>query len=935
MYVTEYDVENKFIEVIQRNWYKYSSISNYDELLENFRAKLNELNADKLNGEELTNEEFRTIVHFIESKSIFEASQILRAGKIDVIKRNNIPIYLKLIDFDNICHNSFQVAHQIKTMGEYLGRFDVTLLINGIPFVQIELKKPGVEINRAFNQVLRYKHDGNYKGIFNCIQLFVISNEQHTKYFANNDMDIHKSNCFVWRDVEGELVNHLYDFEESFLFCPQLFEIVFKYMVDSSAKKRLYVMRPYQIYALKALTERCLKDEKNGYCFHSTGSGKTLTSFKFAKSISKEPSIEKVFFLVDRRDLDDKTIDDFSSYSSSSVEEFTNIKTTNELIKRINSNEKLIVATINKFANALKGKNANKLDSIKDKRVVFMFDECHRSQAGEMRRLIDKNFTNALFYGFTGTPIFNEEDEFYEKSQLTSNFFGTPVHTYTMLNAIGDKNVLPLVIDYVGSFKTKEGVLTQPDKEVEGIDYQEVLLSDERISIVAQNVLDTYKNKTVNGTYNAIFACQSIHLLLKYYRELINNPLGLKIAAIYSYDPNEEQHEGDDSEIAKDELAKIIDEYNKRPENLSHYSISTYEAYERDVIKNFRNRQLDILLVVDKCLTGMDFVQCNTLYLDKSMRMHGLIQAISRTIRTDKESKICGNIVCYQTSKKTMEEALAHFNNDVDVYREVTLPPVEELIKQLNECYADCESKRNLADSPSDDEKRTYVESFRALMRVYNQALNYAEFDINNTDMPLTEYYELQGLYKDIYTDLRPHKVVESVLNDIDFEIDLLDRVNVNFTYLMELLADYRKQSESKEKQDSTKTKILKVVDDVPVKSKKELLLKFVYSFMDQDIENLYNGNNVDPFARYRDFITEEKDKDITEMSTKYQVDKVELTAAIEDYAFYQDDHELSRKITSLFQNIDMDFSERNKKIDELREDVIEFFDKYDDMTQN
>ena len=930
LYTTEYDVENKFIEIIQRNWYTYSPISSYEELKDNFRKQLNELNKDKLGEEKLTNDEFKNICIYLEGKSIFEASQILRTGKIDIIKRGGHPLYLKLVDLDDIEKNKFEVAHQITVAGKYTGRFDVTLLLNGLPFVQIELKKPGVEINQAFNQVLRYKRDGNYKGLFNFIQIFVISNEQHTRYFANNDTDIRKSNCFVWTNIENERVNLLYDFEEKFLFCPFLFKMIFDYMIDSASQKKLFVMRPYQIYAFEALNKRCLKDSANGYCFHSTGSGKTLTSFKFAYAMSLKKEINKVFFLVDRKDLDDKTIDDFNSYMSSTAEEFTNVKKTDSLIKDIESNKKLIISTINKMANALKGKNLNKLNDYKNKKIIFMFDECHRSQAGEMRRTIDKYFTNALYYGFTGTPIFTEEDEITENSKLTSLYFGKPIHTYTLKEAIGDHNVLPLCIDYVNSIKLKNGVMSQLDKQVQGIDYEEALLDDRRIKVVIDDILNHFENKTVSKRYNAIFACQSINLLIKYYKVLLNNNLNLKIAAIYSYNPNEDCKEGDTPTIAKDELEKIIQEYNKRPENNSNFSITTYSQYERDVINNFRNKNIDILLVVDKCLTGMDFIRCNTLYLDKSMRMHGLIQAISRTIRTYDEAKICGNVVCYQTSRATMDEALAHFNNDVDVYNDVTLLPLDVLVKRLNEYFKECKEKRKLADSPSETDQAEFVNSFRKLMHTYNQAINYIDFNINKTDVDMKTYFELQGLYKDIYNRVKPTVNKESILNDIDFEIELLGSTKVNFDYLVELLRKYQNNHDEKDKK-KTRSKIIKLVTSINEKSKKELLLKFVNSFMDQDVDGLYDK---DPIVEYEQFINKEKEDALNNISKEFSVDKNDLKEIVDDYAFYQDDIELNREITNLLsKNPNIKISERVKLLNALPTSVKGYFDKFNDIT--
>lgn len=925
-YTTEYEVETKFIEIIQRNWYKYSPVSSYEELTNNFRNKLNILNKDVLGDDPLTGGEFKEIMLYLEGKSVFEASQILRTGKIDIIKRNGHPVYLKLVDLKDIERNSFEVAHQITTTGKYAGRFDVTLLINGLPFVQIELKKPGVEINQAFNQVLRYKRDGNYKGIFNFIQLFIISNEQHTRYFCNNDVQIYKSNCFVWTDRDNEAINLLYDFEEKFLFCPFLFRMVFNYMIDSASQRKLFVMRPYQIYAFEALKDRCIKQSDNGYCFHSTGSGKTLTSFKFAYEMSLRKDIDKVFFLVDRKDLDDKTIDDFNSYMSSSIEEFTNIKKTDVLIKDIKSNKKLIVSTINKMSNALKGRHVDDLKDWKDKRIIFMFDECHRSQAGEMRKLIDASFTNALYYGFTGTPIFDENDEISENTKLTALYFGKPVHTYTLKEAIGDHNVLPLCIDYVKTVKMK-GESYLLDKSVQGIDYEEALLDDRRIKVVTDDVLEHFEAKTSNKRYNAIFACQSIALLIKYYKALVKNNLKLKISAIYSYDPNEDCKEGDNPSVAKDELAKIIDEYNKRPENNSNFTIATYAAYERDVINNFRNKNLDILLVVDKCLTGMDFVRCNTLYLDKSMKMHGLIQAISRTIRTSDESKICGNIICYQTSRKAMDHALAHFNNDIDVYNDVTLKPLEDLVVELNEAYADCKAKKRLANSRSETDQLEFVNSFRTLMHVYNQIINYVDFDINKTDVSMKTYFELQGLYKDIYNQIKPIIYKESILNDIDFEIQLLGRTKVNFDYLVELLIRYQQEGTDKKK---TRNKVSRVIMEINDKSKRELIMKFVNSFMDEDVDGLYK----DPIVEYEKFIAEEKDKALTEISEEYSIDKEELKRISDDYSFYQDDYELNRSVTDLLKDDEnMDINNRINIMTMLPVSIKGFFDRFNEIT--
>jgi len=925
LYTTEYDVEKKFIDVITTNWYRYNNLSSYEELLANFRNKLNNLNKDILNAKPLTDSEFKEIMIYLEGKTIFEASQILRTGKIDIIKRDGFPLYLKLVDLEDVEKNSFEVCHQIKTTGSYAGRFDVSLLINGIPFVQVELKKPGVEINQAFNQVLRYKRDGNYKGMFNFIQIFVISNEQHTRYFANNDQ-ILKSNCFIWSTKENEAVNTLYDFEESFLFCPFLFRLVFNYMIDSARAKKLFVMRTYQIYAFEALKTRCLKDSSNGYCFHSTGSGKTLTSFKFAYDMSHNSKVDKVFFLVDRKDLDDKTIDDFNSYMSSTVDEFTNVNKTDSLIKDIKGDKKLIISTINKMSNALKGKRIDELSAYKNKCMIFMFDECHRTQAGEMRKLIQNYFTNALYFGFTGTPIFTEEDEKTQNSKLTSLYFGKPVHTYTLKEAIGDKNVLPLCIDYVKTVKVKDESVFL-DKTVQGVNYEEALNSPKRCQVVANNIIETFDQKTCGRRYNAIMACSSIRLANEYYKLLLKNNFNIKIGEIYSYEANEDCKEGDITSVAKDQLAEIIDEYNKRPENNSNFSLSTYAQYEQDVINKFRNKMIDILIVVDKCLTGMDFVRCNTLYLDKSMQMHGLIQAISRTIRTYDEAKICGNIICYQTSRKTMDEALAHFNNDKDVYNDVTLEPLENLITKLNEQFGICKAIRKLATSKSESDKITFVNAFRDLMHIYNKANNYIDFDINKTEMDMKTYYELQGLYKDIYNEIKPNVTKESILNDIDFEIALLGRTKVNFDYLVELLIRYQQEHENDNKKKVRKA-VSRLVLEINDKSKRELVERFVNHFMDDNIEGLYK----DPIAEYEEFINTERNKELSRISCQYNVDMEKLKELSENYSFFQDDIELNKDVTDLLdENVSID--DRLNILSKLPTEIKGYFDKFDEIT--
>lgn len=926
---TEYEIENQFIEIIQRNWYSYNSeITDYDKLLINFRNRLNDINKSELQNNPISDDEFKEILCYLERKTIFETSCILRSGKIDIIKRNNRVVYLKLVDLKDINKNKFEVAHQIKINNQEsnLGRFDVTLLVNGLPVVQIELKKPGVEINHAFNQIQNYyKKNGYYRGLFNFIQIFVISNEQYTKYFCNNDQEILKSNVFYWSDKENNHIDSLYQFEESFLFCPFLFYLIFNYMIDSSRQHKLFVMRPYQIYALEALKER-YKNNQNGYCFHSTGSGKTLTSFKFAFEMSKEPDIGKVFFLVDRCDLDDKTINDFNDYMSSTIDEFTNIRYTKQLVKIINSSQKLIIATIQKMVNALK-KHPSDLTKWFNQKIIFIFDECHRSQAGLMRREINKYFKNALFYGFTGTPIFDEKDEKNENVKATVHYFGTPAHTYTLQEAIGDHNILEFCIEYIRTASSKENI---KDEIVRDINRPEILMNEQRCQNVVNNILDFFNKKTINRSYNAILACQSIPLLIKHYHLLLKTikqkELNIKIGAIYS--TKDENYQYDDPTMMKNELIKIIQEYNSRPENNTNFSIKNVQAYEREIINNFREKNLDLLLVVDKCLTGMDFVKCNTLYLDKSMRMHKLIQAISRTIRTDHETKICGNIICYQTSKEAMDEALRHFNNNVDVYNKVTLSPIEQLYQEFDDKYSNCIEQfiQYTNKNKSLELQDKFILSFRAFNRVYNKIKIYQEFDISKTKMEKSKYKQLQCTYIELYHQREQNNQSTSVVNDIDFEMEFLTRDYINFDYISNLLDQFQYGEISKTQllQSCKKNFLLNVYE----KSKKKLIEQFLKNFLDT-----YNGKYQNPKNSYHDFINNQKEQQMNQLSEKYDLDFNELKQIIDNYNFYQDEIKLNRSASDFFKSKFKDINEIINKSNSLVLDIKKYYEQFKEIT--
>lgn len=826
------------------------NIKTYEDIKLNFKEKINQLNYDKLmeKGGLLSDAEINTLIRNFEQKDVFELSQLLRHGIVEDIKRTingkEEIIYLKLIDKNFIEKNVFEVANQVATHeGKYGSRFDVTILINGLPLVQIELKKPGVEIGEAYNQIVRYKNEGAYSGLFKFIQLFIISNKNYTRYFANQkDVSMLSFNhAFYFTDEQNNKLNNLFYFADKFLFIPFLFKTIFNYMVDSEALSKLIVLRPYQIYAVQRLND-AYNHGKNGYCFHSTGSGKTLTSFKFGQYLKNNPRVDKIFFLVDRKDLDGKTNRDYCSYMSIDSKSLTSTETSEDLFNKIKSSQesdKLIIATIQKMKNVLSMKNEKKINFLKDKKVVFIFDECHRSQAGEMRKTIDEFFvidrldraaiSNVRFYGFTGTPIFNEQDsQENEDVMLTKHYFGDPLHTYTMKEAISDNNVLPLNIEFIGQISQrgsdKKLLLERENKD---INYNEALYSQGRISEIVKSVFDTFNGNTNNKTFNAIFACEDVKLLNLYYQEFkkINNfkedKDKLRIGAIYSYKANEEAN-GKDFESAKDKLANIIEEYNliyKTP-----YSISSYEEYEGEIIKQFTAGDLDLLLVVDKCLTGMDFIRCKALYLDKQIKMHTLIQAVSRTNRLCKvgeKTKDCGHIISFQINKQKFDDALRHFNNDVDVYNDIVYDDYDETIEKLVAAYKDVLENKDKANSNSEAEKVEFIKKFRTYLNLLNKAKSYYVFKKDDVpEIDFAQSQEMESSYRELAREqdkkIKYEEQLEAVL---DFQLDLVEKVTVNFDYISSLLVGlYAKETDERLRKIEEAKKTVKNMD-VPDKT--------------------------------------------------------------------------------------------------------------------
>ena len=599
-YQSEAELENQLIKQLNEQDYISVEINDYDALIANFREQFCRFNNVKLNGTTLSDKEWERLTNYMLGNSVFESAKILR-DKYVLERDDGTKVYVSFIDEDHT-KNIYQVTHQTTVVGKYVNRYDVTLLCNGLPLVQIELKRRGMDLREAVNQIMRYKKH-SYIGLYRYIQMFVVSNGVDTKYFANTDRDLMYSLTFFWTDENNVRITKLKDFSVTFLARDHVNRMLNRFTILNETDKAIMIMRPYQVYAASALIDRARFSNKNAYVWHTTGSGKTLTSFKTAQILSNEPSIKKVVFLVDRKDLDSQTIEEFNKFEKESVDVTDR---TDVLVKQMkDKNVHLIVTTIQKMANAVKGiRYAKVMDSYRDEKVVFIIDECHRSQFGDMHRDIVRHFNKAQFFGFTGTPRFEVNGKVEGHIvQTTASLFGECLHTYLIKDAIFDNNVLGFHVEYI---KTIQGDYDLNDQaQVEGIDTEELLFADERMTMIANHIIANHKAKTRNRQYTAIFAVWSIPALIKYYDIFKKIDHDLNIAAIFSYGANEDG-EGKE-EHSRDALERMIEDYNKTYD--TNYSTDTFTAYHKDIsdrVKGKKTNQLDILLVVNMFLTGFD-----------------------------------------------------------------------------------------------------------------------------------------------------------------------------------------------------------------------------------------------------------------------------------------------------------------------------------------
>lgn len=864
---SEATLEQEFISQLVSLGYEQVKIKNEKELLANLKKQL-----EKHNNVVLNDNEFSKVLNHLNKGSIFDRAKILR-DRMQLTLDNGDSVYLEFLQSGHWCQNLYQVTNQITMKDVYKNRYDVTILINGLPLVQIELKRRGMELKEAFNQVNRYrKHSYNAgHGLFQYIQMFVISSGVNTKYFANNAKQTYKQ-TFFWADEDNRAINDLKDFTEKFFEPCHLSKMICKYTVLNVAKKILMVLRPYQYYAVEAITDRVIVNHNNnGYIWHTTGSGKTLTSFKASQIIMDNPKVHKVLFVVDRKDLDYQTAKEFNSFSAGSVDSTDNTK---KLVEQLCNDTKLIVTTIQKLNNAIQKRYFNKkIQELQDKKVVIIFDECHRSQFGETHARIEKFFGNSQMFGFTGTPIFEQNAMKNELGKRTTkDLFDECLHKYVITDAIRDENVLPFSVEYIGKYEQTEESKKKKSAlniEVEKIDTSELMMSDKRLRLIAKYITDIHNSKTRGRKYTGMFCVSSINMLIKYYdlfKEMKEKEQHkLKIATIFSYTVNEDDRNAnglyDDvptinsntkaNPHTREILDGYIDDYNKMFDTkYSTRDSQLFYNYYNDIAKKVKNREIDILLVVSMFLTGFDSPSLNTLYVDKNLKHHGLIQAFSRTNRVVGEDKPHGNIVCFRNLKDNTDEAVALFS-DKDAKEDIFVPEYKDKLKEIELAYQVLNniapSVESVDDLDSETEKLSFIRAFRDLIRLKSDLSTYVEYDSEDMPIPEQEYEDYKSKYLDIYesiTKVEPGK--ESILEDVDFMLELIHRDEINVDYILKLLAKLKLAKEDdKEKQKKIIMDLLG--SEVKLRTKKELIEKFI----DENLPNIDVDDIDDEFERF------------------------------------------------------------------------------------
>ena len=896
---SEAALEAGLIATLQQMDYEYIQIAEEDNLQANFKRQLEKHNRKQLSEHgrtEFTGEEFEKILIYLEGGTRFEKAKKLR-DLYPLDTSDGKRIWVEFLNRQQWCQNEFQVSNQITVEGRKKCRYDVTILINGLPLVQIELKRRGVELKQAYNQIQRY-HKTSFHGLFDYIQLFVISNGVNTRYFANNPNSGYKF-TFNWTDAANHPFNELDKFAVFFLEKCTLGKIIGKYIVLHEGDKCLMVLRPYQFYAVEKILDRVQNSNDNGYIWHTTGAGKTLTSFKAAQLVSELDDVDKVMFVVDRHDLDTQTQSEYEAFEPGAVDSTDN---TDELVKRLQSNSKIIITTIQKLNSAVsKTWYSNKIESVRHSRIVMIFDECHRSHFGDSHKKIMKFFDNARIFGFTGTPIFTENAV---DGHTTKEIFGNCLHKYLIKDAIADENVLGFLVEYYHG------------NEIVDNDNQA------RMEEIAKFILNNFNKSTFDGDFDALFAVQSVPMLIRYYKIFKSLNPKIRIGAVFTCAANSSQ---DDDQTGMgtgqytsqsvgeaDELQAIMDDYNKMFGTA--FTIENFRAYYDDINLRMKKKKadmkpLDLCLVVGMFLTGFDSKKLNTLYVDKNMEYHGLLQAFSRTNRVLNEKKRFGKIVCFRDLKSNVDTSIRLFSNS-DNPEDIVRPPFEEVKQEYRTLATEFLQKYPTPGSidflQSENDKKNFVLAFRDIIRKHAEIQIYEDYSEDADDLGLTEqqFNDYKSKYLDITVGfinppVTPPVVAEDPvpygsnqgLEDIDFCLELLHSDIINVAYILELIADLDPYSDdySAKRQHIIDT----MIKDAGMRGKAKLIDGFIKKNVDEDKENFMTGRNKadgtnELEERLNQYIVSERNKAICDLADEEQISSEVLNLYIKEYDYLQ-----------------------------------------------
>lgn len=899
-YQSEADLEASLIATLQEQAYERVIITTEADLIDNLRHQLERLNRVIFSDDEW--DRFFTDVIASASEGIVEKTRKIQENYIQLLHRDDgTTKNIRLIDKDNIHNNLLQVVNQYETgAGTYENRYDVTVLVNGLPLVHIELKRRGVAIQEAFNQIDRYQRESFWAGagLFEWVQIFVISNGTHTKYYANTTRWKHVNPdrrgrragdtfefTMWWADAKNRPIVDLDDFAKTFFAKHTILALLTRYCVFNS-EDELMVMRPYQIVAAEAILKRIAIASNykwmgtlkaGGYIWHTTGSGKTLTSFKTAQLATELDYLDKVLFVVDRQDLDFKTMKDFNKYKKGSVSGSVSTKALKTEIEKPSS--RIIVTTIQKLTRFIA---QNPTHPFYSAHVAIIFDECHRSQFGAMHAAITKAFKNYHLFGFTGTPIFakNAGPGGNQQLKTTAQAFGDQLHAYTIVDAVCDKTVLPFKIDYI---RTAHEADNTTDEQVSDIDRERALLAPERIAMVVDYIIDHFDQKTKRGTvyrlknrqlngFNSIMATASIEAAKSYYAAFKQRPHDLKVGLIYSYAANEDLDDSagllaeEDFETSgldvssRDFLESAIDDYNTIFGTNYDTSGDHFRAYYVDVARRLENRELDLLIVVNMFLTGFDAKTLNTLWVDKKLRYHGLLQAFSRTNRILNTVKTFGTIVCFRNLDEATNGAIALFG-DKEASGIVVLGPYDEYYRDYETKIIDLLDRFPIGIRP--DDEKGFIRLYGAILRLRNILLSFDEFVPETWLLTQRQLQDYQSMYLDLYAEYRRRDEgdKENVNDDIVFEIELVKQVAIDLPTILALVRKYHDENTLDK---HIPPEVIKAVDSSPaLRSKKKLIEAFLATLAPE----------MDVDQAWQKFVTAAKARELDEIITTENLD--------------------------------------------------------------